>query len=120
MDYSVKADVKEIVNLSENVMNSLIEKNIGDLTSTRVSLAIEEMLINIVTLNNNINSIDVLVKIQDNHILISIKDEGIIFNPTVRRDNLDFDNISMLNKISDEVSYSRVLGLNSTVIKINK
>ena len=120
LDYSVKADVKEIVDLSEKVRNRLIGKNIADLTSIRVSLAIEEMLMNIVTLNNNIDFIDVIVKIQDNHILISIKDEGIMFNPTVKRDNLDFDSISMLNKISDEVSYSRVLGLNSTVIKINK
>ena len=29
-----------------------------------------------------------------------------------------FDNISMLNKIADKIDYSRVLGLNSTVITI--
>ena len=31
-----------------------------------------------------------------------------------------FDNISVLNKIADHIDYSRVLGLNSTVIIINK
>jgi len=33
---------------------------------------------------------------------------------------LEFDNITMLNKIADKIDYSRVLGLNSTVITINK
>jgi hypothetical protein len=36
----------------------------------------------------------------------------------VEKDNLEFDNISVLNKIADNVDYSRVLGLNSTVITI--
>ena len=37
----------------------------------------------------------------------------------VENDNLEFDNISVLNKIADKIDYSRVLGLNSTVITIN-
>ena len=52
------------------------------------------------------------------NILISIKDTGVDFNPVVEEDNLEFDNISVLNKIADEIEYSRVLGLNSTEIII--
>lgn len=40
------------------------------------------------------------------------------FNPIKENDDLNFDNISMLNKIADKIDYSRVLGLNSTVITI--
>ena len=51
-------------------------------------------------------------------VLISIKDTGIDFNPVIENDNLEFDNISVLNKIAEKIDYSRVLGLNSTVITI--
>ena len=85
-----------------------------------VSLAIEEMLVNIINTNESIDTIDVIVRDNDDNILISIKDTGIDFNPVVENENLEFDNITMLNKIADKIDYSRVLGLNSTVITINK
>ena len=84
-----------------------------------VSMAIEEMLVNIININDHVDAIDVIVKNNDENILISIKDTGIDFNPVVENDNLEFDNISVLNKIADKIDYSRVLGLNSTVITIN-
>ena len=83
-----------------------------------VSMAIEEMLVNIININEYVDAIDVIVKNNGENILISIKDTGIDFNPVVENDNLEFDNISVLNKIADKIDYSRVLGLNSTVITI--
>ena len=71
-----------------------------------------------VNINDNIDAIDVIVRDNDDNILISIKDNGIDFNPVIENDDLKFDNISVLNKIADKIDYSRVLGLNSTVITI--
>lgn len=82
-------------------------------------MAIEEILINIINLNDNIDFIDVIVKIEKDQTLISIKDPGIEFNLVVENETLEFDNISILNKIADKIEYARVLGLNSTVIHIN-
>ena len=87
-------------------------------SSTIVSLAIEEMLVNIISTNESVDTIDVIVRNDEDNILISIKDTGIDFNPVIENDNLEFDNISVLNKITDKIDYSRVLGLYSTVITI--
>ena len=78
------------------------------------------MLVNIINTNENVDTIDVIVRNNDDNILISIKDTGIDFNPVIEIDdeNLEFDNISLLNKIAEKIDYSRVLGLNSTVITI--
>ena len=54
----------------------------------------------------------------EDNILISIKDTGVEFDPVIEKESLEFDNISVLNKIADKIDYSRVLGLNSTVITI--
>ena len=77
------------------------------------------MLVNIININENVDAIDVIVKNNGENILISIKDTGVDFNPVVENDALEFDNISVLNRIADKIEYSRVLGLNSTVITIN-
>ena len=55
--------------------------------------------------------IPVNVRDNEDEVLISIKDTWVEFNPISENDD---DNISVLNKIADEIEYSRVLGLNST------
>ena len=113
-EHTIAGDVKEAVSLSRDVQNYM-----GDSKSaTLVSMAIEEMLVNIININDEVDTIDVIVRNNDDNILISIKDTGIDFNPVVENDNLEFDNIHVLNKIADKIDYSRVLGLNSTVITI--
>lgn len=118
LDLSVNADIKEITDLAMQVQDYLKSMNISDLNAIRVSLAIEEMLVNIVNTNDDVGVIDVLVKIQSEHVLISIKDQGVEFNPTVEREGHDYGNIDLLVSIADKIDYSRVLGLNSTVITI--
>ena len=113
-EHTIHGDVKEAVALSSDVQNYLS----GNKSATLVSLAIEEMVVNIININENVDTIDVIVKNNNDNILISIKDTGIDFNPVIENDNLEFDNISVLNKIADKIDYSRVLGLNSTVITI--
>lgn len=88
--------------------------------ATQVSLVIEEIIVNILELNDDVDLIDVIVKIHDDYILVSVKDSGIEYNPVVEHEELKFDNITVLNKIADKIDYSRVLGLNSTVITIKK
>ena len=113
-EYTIRGNVKDAVELAHQVQDYLS----GNKSSALVSLAIEEMLVNIININDNIDAIDVIVRDNDDNILISIKDNGIDFNPVIENDDLKFDNISVLNRIADKIDYSRVLGLNSTVITI--
>ena len=113
-EHTIKGNIGDAVNLSREVQEYLKYNK----SATLVSLAIEEMLVNIINTNDEVDTIDVIVRDNDDEILISIKDTGIDFNHVVENDDLKFDNISVLNKIADKIDYSRVLGLNSTVITI--
>ena len=113
-EHTINGDVNEAVNLSRDVQNYLS----GNKSAALVSMAIEEMLVNIINNNETVDTIDVIVRNDIENILISIKDTGVDFNPVIENPNLEFDNISVLNNISDKIDYSRVLGLNSTVITI--
>ena len=114
INYSINANIEDVVGLSSKINEYLADYA----ESTRVSVAVEEILVNIINLNESLDSIDVYLKKTDEEIILSIKDDGIEYNPIVENDNLEFDNISFLNRISDKVDYTRVLGLNSTVITI--
>lgn len=114
LDLTVNATLENAVDLSAKV-NSYLGDNVH---ATIVSLSIEEILTNIININDNLDTIDVYVKLFDDYVIISVKDHSIEFNPIKENDDLNFDNISMLNKIADKIDYSRVLGLNSTVITI--
>ena len=113
-EHTISGDVEDAVNLSRDVQDYLKDNK----SATFVSLAIEEMLVNIINTNESVDTIDVIVRDNKDNILISIKDTGIEFNPVIENEELKFDNISVLNKIADKIDYSRVLGLNSTVITI--
>ena len=115
-EHTINGDLNEAVSLAREVQEYLAGNN----SATVVGLAIEEMLVNIINTNEDINTIDVIVRDNDDNILISIKDTGVDFNPVVENDDLEFDNINVLNRIADNIDYARVLGLNSTVITINK
>lgn len=113
--HSINGDISDAVNLSREVQDYLS----GNKSAALVSLAIEEMLVNIININESVDTIDVIVRDNVDNILISVKDNGVDFNPVIENEDLKFDNISVLNKIAERIDYSRVLGLNSTVITIN-
>ena len=115
-EHTINGDIEQATNLAREVQDYLK----GDKSAVLVSLAIEEMLVNIININESVDVIDVIVRNNDENILISIKDGGIDFNPVVENSDIQFDNISVLNNIADNIDYSRVLGLNSTVITIKK
>ena len=115
-EHTLSGNINDAVGLSRDVQNYLK----GNKSATLVSLAIEEMIVNIININDEVDTIDVIVRDNVDNILVSIKDTGIDFNPVIENENLEFDNISVLNKIADHIDYSRVLCLNSTVITINK
>ena len=112
--HTIRGNVEDAVNLAREVQDYLKANK----SAVLVSLAIEEMLVNIIDINENVDTIDVIVRNNNDNILISVKDNGIDFNPVIENENLQFDSISVLNKIADKIDYSRVLGLNSTVITI--
>ena len=87
--------------------------------SVLVSLAIEEILIYIIEINDELDWIDVIVRDNPKSTIISIKNSRRGYNPKNDTD-INSDNIYMLVSISDSIDYSQILGLNNTVITIEK
>ena len=108
-------------------INSLLSKYIKEDLST-VNLIFKSLSNYAFNKNDDIDSVDVLIKTGEDSVLISLTDDGLPFNPTEILENLDDEQIELVNKIKNEievssldidVDYINVLGFNKINININ-
>ncbi len=111
-EFTLDGNVEDAVKLSENIQKSFNE----DRLSVLVSMAIEDMIVHIININEDIDLIDIIIRDNGEYILISIKYSGECIN--VMEDEDMASNIAILNKISQKIDYSQILGLNNIVIRI--
>ena len=59
---------------------------------------------------------------EEGDVVISIRDMGKEFNPTIEDKSLDlkFDNVYVLNRIASEIKYDRSIGMNLTLIRVGE
>ena len=111
-EFTLEGNVEDAVKLSENIQKSFND----DRLSVLVSMAIEDMIVHIIDINDNVDLIDMIIRENGDYILISIKYSGHSIN--VMEDESMESNITILNKISQKIDYSQILGLNNIVIRI--
>ncbi|WP_414469032.1 MATE family efflux transporter [Methanobacterium sp. ACI-7] len=123
LDVTIHSSIEDVVGLSEKLINFARENNVDMKTAMLIGMAVEEMAVNTINYNDKkIEWIDILSKIGDKEITIAFKDSGIEFDPSnyTCEEKGTFENIEVLQKIADDISYARLIGLNSTVITINR
>ncbi|MCK9150622.1 MATE family efflux transporter [Methanobacterium alcaliphilum] len=123
LDVTIGNSVDDVVGLSEKLINFATENGVEEKIALRIGMTMEEMAINTINYNQNkIEYIDVLSKIGDTEITVAFKDSGAEFNPAnfSPEEKNSFENIAVLQKMADDISYARVIGLNSTVITIKR
>ena len=111
-EFTINGNVADAVNLSESIQKTFNDERL----SVLVSMAIEDMIVHIIDINDDVDLIDVIIRDNDEYILISIKYSGIGIN-VMEDENIE-SNISILNRVSQKIDYSQILGLNNIVIKI--
>ncbi len=65
--------------------------------------------------------IDLICRITETEIILSVRDDGEAFDPaTVEDTEEEFTNLKMIKTLADKVSYTRALGLNNMLINIGR
>lgn len=123
LDVTIQSSIEDVCGLSEKLINFAKEYKVDNKTAMLIGMALEEMAVNTINYNSGkIEWIDILSKIDENEVTIAFKDSGIEFDPSTYtcEDKGSFENIEILQKIADDISYARLIGLNSTVITIKR
>ncbi|WP_458454334.1 MATE family efflux transporter [Methanobrevibacter sp.] len=111
-EFTIDGNVEDAVKLSESIQESFDDERL----SVLVAMAIEDMIVQIININEKVDLIDMIIRDNGNYILISIKYSGECIN-ILEDDDME-SNIAILNKISQKIDYSQILGLNNIVITI--
>ena len=127
MDLSVRS-LEDVVSIAERVQNFCLAQGIDARRAYMAGLAMEEMAGNIVdhgfTKDSKQHSVDVRVVHKGDDVILRLKDDCVPFNPGERQkmaegdDGLKNIGIRMVFKISKDIQYQNILGLNVLTIRI--
>lgn len=126
VDISIPSELEEVTKASEQLQRIAFEHCGSETSSAMVALACEEMLTNIVSYgykrNEKAQYIDVNLSFYEDKMLVRVRDDGVIFDPTsyVEGDDesLQFNGIEVVKKVAKEFRYLRILNTNNTIIEI--
>ena len=124
-DVTVNNDPANASLLSQEVEDYALKHNINQRDATMIALGAEEIVANIIAygykFKNHHYYIDVSLKIIEDKMILTIKDDGVVFDPTqYKEEEKEFSTsgILLVQKIVDKISYTRVLNTNNTSIEI--
>ncbi|MDR0443180.1 MAG: ATP-binding protein [Treponema sp.] len=140
LDLSIPAAVEAATGLSEQVIQfcrkqgmrtfgSLPMERIrstDDSGAMRMGIAVEEMAVNTALYGHKKNKgvIDVLVRVTDDELILRLRDDGAPFDPVKYQPEEESEfamgGIEMVRRLADDISYTRQLGFNVTIITIKR
>lgn len=125
-DVTVRGQAEDAVSISNNLIAFGQKSGLTATQASLVGLMAEEAVVRIARYNGGSAplDIDVLCRILDDDILLSLRDDGKPFDAVTAK-NMEtagdaFDNITVMRRIAKQVDYVRTLGLNNTVVLLDR
>lgn len=124
-DVSLDNNIKNASVISSELTKFAKEHGVEERESQVVGLAAEEIVNNIITYgykHKGRNWIDVGLKRVNDTLILRIRDDGLPFDPTKyefdNNENYSTSGIQLISKLTDKMTYMRVLSLNNTIFEI--
>ena len=124
-DVTVSNDKENASILSQEIESYALKHNASFRDASMIALGAEEMVANIIEYGYKIKNhhyyIDVTLKIIEDKMVLTIKDDGIVFDPTEYKEDeegFSTSGILLVRKLVDKISYTRVLNTNNTSLEI--
>ena len=125
-DVSIDNNIDNAALISKEISEFCIKNNIDNRNSQMIALSAEEMISNIIIYgykNKKQSFIDINLKKIDDTLILRIRDDGMPFDPTKYEVDNDekymTSGIKLVEKITDTMTYMRILNLNNTILKID-
>ncbi len=129
LDITINAAIEDAVGLSEEIVEFCTDNGISGKTATTLGIAIEEMAVNTARYGyKDVKNpkIDIRVFINETKVILCFRDSGELFNPLDyvaekgEGDNVTANGIGLVKLLASDIGYTRTLGFNNLVIKINR
>jgi len=125
-DISIDNNIDNAALVSKEIIDFSIKNGASNRDAQVIGIAAEEIIANTIYYGYNKqkqNYIDVNLKIIDDKMLLRIRDDGLPFDPTKYEfddnNNYSTSGINLIKKLTNDITYMRVLSLNNTIISIS-
>lgn len=121
-DVSLEAQKADAVRVSESISTFCLENLVDEQKAKYAGLLAEETVEHIRRFNTEKTpQIDLFCKVLDDRVILSVRDNGAIFDPANVDDGTEeFSNLKMINDVADNVDYTRVIGLNNMLVELGR
>ncbi len=123
LDFTIHSTVASALEASAQVVDFCNSHGVDSELSMRLGVATEELCVNTARYAGTpTGAIDVYVKIADSFVILKLRDDGAIFNPTDYVDDSgeEITGLAMVRAVSSKIEYSRVIGFNVTVVTVDR
>jgi hypothetical protein len=119
-DASLKPEAEQAAGISDSIIAFCNDNGITGKTADYAGVLAEETVEHIHNhiLDKKQPKIDLICRITDEEVILSVRDNGEAFDAATVDDGEEFTNLKVINSLADDVDYSRALGLNNMLIKI--
>ena len=121
-DISMSAEKESAVNASKKIREFCLKNGLSDKKSQYMELLTEETVEHIRRFNiEKKPQIDLFCSIMTDKIILRLRDNGEIFDPSVVDDDEEeFSNLKMIHSVADNVEYTRVIGFNNMLVELGR
>ena len=120
--FSIKGKIEDVDNVHQEIESFCSKNGISRKKGTFLALAFEEVVLYIINHNSKIDTIDICLFLENGNIVVRIRDNGSPFNPLTfvdEEDILRLNNINLLDKLTNQKAYTRILNMNNTVLSVS-
>lgn len=122
LDFSVAPSLEETSLIPREII-SFCEGKVKKTQAHQMAVAAEEMAVNTIKYGGgSLKSIDVMLSVSDEGLVLRQRDDGIPFDPTdytFDSEKYEYSGIEAIRVLTDKITYLRILDLNNTTLEIN-
>ena len=124
LDFSIHNNIEEATAAAHRAVEFCNTNGVEPNLSHDIGVALEELCVNTAkyAAKTQSDSVDVYLKVSDKYIVLKLRDNGSVFNPTEYIDDSgrEVTGLKLVRSLTSSIEYNRVIGFNVTVVTVNR
>ena len=124
LDFSIHNNIEAATDAAHKVVAFCMKNGVESNLSHHIGVATEELCVNTAKycVKSQSDSIDIYVRISEKYVVLKLRDNGEIFNPTEYIDDTgrEITGLKLVRSLVSSIEYNRVIGFNVTVVTVNR
>ncbi len=124
LDFSIHNNIEAATDAAHKAVDFCAKNGVEENLSHDIGVALEELCVNTAkyAAKTQSDSVDIYLKISDKYVILKLRDNGNVFNPTEYIDDSgrEVTGLKLVRSLASSIEYNRVIGFNVTVVTVNR